>query len=340
MKFQLNRKAAAVILLVAAVFLLVVNLFINQFDQQEETVVVQAELNTFQVDSLFLFSLNSFGLSNKWIKEVQNKKTDISYLIRLPIDLSVPVVLAEINSNFFKSNLFISSVEKDFSGRTRLTISSEDRIILSAEFKYDKEIFRTARTLGFIIKDFELSDSEDSLLLELPEPFSLLLKPSTENTKLVKYIVDLGKTYSILIDDDIAELKYRLNESYSEKRLTRSLKSIINDFSDAIFFLIDDNSEVFLSPSFEHIRSELEKRKINILRLSELQHLNYDDEIKIKDSFDNYLKGIGENESKLFLVTADGFRALLPEIERYRKTGIKFVHPSEIIIVRDTIDKD
>jgi len=338
MKFQFNRKAAAVILLVAAVFLLIVNLLIRHFDQQEETEILQTDLTTIQIDSLFLFSLYSFGLSNDWIKEVRNKNTDKSYIVKLPIDLSIPVVLTEINSNLFESNLIISSVEKDFSGRTRLTISNEDRIILSAEFKYDKEIFRTAITLGFIIKNYELSGSEDSLLLELPEPFSVSLKPSLENTKRVNYIIDLGKTYSIFIDDEIPDLKYRLNESYSEKRLIGSLKSIITDYVNATFFIIDDNSDLYLSPSFDYIRRELEIRKISILRLSEIQQLNDENEIDLKNLFDNQIKETDDKKEKIFFVTADEFRTLLPEIERYRKTGVKIVHPSEINKVADNSD--
>ena len=133
------------------------------------------------------------------------------------------MVLSEINTNFFGKNLIFSSVEKDFSGRTRLTISNENRTILSAELKYDKEIIRNSRTLAFLIRDYELSNSEDSLLLELPEPFAALIKPTTENIKLVKYINDVAKTFSLFIDDDIPELKYKLNESYSRKTFEKFL---------------------------------------------------------------------------------------------------------------------
>ncbi|UCH64689.1 MAG: hypothetical protein JSW63_08660 [Ignavibacterium sp.] len=338
MKFKLNRGVTAVILLVVAVLLLVTYLFLNYLINSEEPVSVKTVLNSSQIDSLFIYSLNSFGLSQDWIKEVQNRKTDKSYIVRLPNDLSIPVVLAEINTNFFGKNLTFSSVEKDFSGRTRLTINRGEKIILSAELKYDKEIFRTKRTLSFIIKDFELSGSEDSLLLEIPEPFTALLKPSTKNTKLVNYINEIGKTYSLLIDDDIPDLKYRLNESYPQKRLKASLHSITKDFSYASFFLIDDKSDLFASPTFDFIKLEMEKRKISLVLLSEMQQLNYDDQIQIMKSFDNYVKEIAEGENMLFLLSADGFRILLPEIERYRKTGVKIVHPTKIKADSDTAD--
>jgi hypothetical protein len=82
----------------------------------------------------------------------------------------------------------------------------------------------------------------------------------------------------------------------------------------------------------------MEKRKIGRLLLSDLIQLNYNDEIQIKSSFDNYVKELGEDESILFLLSADGFRTLIPEIERYRKTGVKIVHPSEVETASNTTD--
>ena len=82
----------------------------------------------------------------------------------------------------------------------------------------------------------------------------------------------------------------------------------------------------------------MEKRKIGRLLLSDLIQLNYDDEIQIKSSFDNYVKELGEDESILFLLSSDGFRTLLPEIERYRKTGVEVRHPSEFIVTKDIPD--
>ena len=74
MKLNINRRTTAVILLIAAVFLLAVNLLINHLNQKEHPEKVQSDLSSSQVDSLFMYSLNSFGLSKEWIKEVQNKK--------------------------------------------------------------------------------------------------------------------------------------------------------------------------------------------------------------------------------------------------------------------------
>jgi hypothetical protein len=222
-------------------------------------------------------------------------------------------------------------VEKIFSGRTIFEIKLKDEIKLRADFDYDKNIIRSAGTAAFILENFELSSFEDSLLMEIPEPFSPLLIPSTENLILRKFITDKQKTYSILLNDDIPELKYKLKSDYSQNRLKGSLFSIINDFSSATYFFIDDQSDLFNSSVYSYLKDELVKRKIKIVKLSYLQKLNFSEINALINSFDTYLKNAEEGESITFLISADNFRNLLPEIERYRKVGYKIVHPSETI---------
>jgi len=132
-----------------------------------------------------------------------------------------------------------------------------------------------------------------------------------------------------LLNDDIPELKYKLKDSYSQKRLKGSLLSIINDFSSATYFFIDDESDLFNSTVFSYLKDELVKRKIKIVKLSYLQKLVFSEMKELINSFDTFMKNTKEGESIIFLISADNFRNLLPEIKRYRKVGYKIIHPSE-----------
>jgi hypothetical protein len=275
--------------------------------------------------------MHSLGLLDDWIKESRSSTVGNSYKVKIPRDLSIPIILAEINSIFWESGVTINSMEKIFSGRTILEIKSEDEIKLRADFDYDKNIFRSAGMVAFILENFELSSFEDSLLLEIPEPFSPLFVPSTENLLLSKFIFDKQKTYSLLLNDDIPELKYKLKDGYSKNRLKGPLLSIINDFSSATYFFIDDQSDLFNSLIFSYLRDELVKRKIKIVKLSYLEKLDFSETDLLISSFDTFMKNTEEGESITFLISADNFRNLLPEIKSYRKVGYKIVHPSETI---------
>ncbi len=329
MKFNFNNKSTLQIIFGVVLILLIPNLVLDIIDNKNNLISNKTALSSTEVDSLFRLSLHSFGLLDDWIKEIKSSKFDKSYKVKIPKDLSIPVILVEINSNFWETDVRISSVEKIFSGRTILEIKSKDEIKLRADFDYDKSIFRSAGTAAFILDNFELSSFEDSLLLEIPEPFSPLIIPSTENLTLSKLIIDKQKTFSLLLNDDISELKYKLKESYSQNRLKRSLLSIINDFSSATYFFIDDRSDLFNSSVFSYLNNELIKRKIKIVKVSYLQKLNFSEMNVLISSFDTFMKNTAEGESITFLISADNFRNLLPIIESYRKVGYKIVHPSE-----------
>ena len=331
MKFNFNNKSTLQILFGAALILLIPNLVLDIIENKNNSISSKTELSSAEIDSLFRLSLHSFGLLDDWIKVSKSSKVDKSYKVKIPKDLSIPVILVEINSNFWESEVTISSVEKIFSGRTILEIKSKDEIKLRADFDYDKSIFRSAGTAAFILENFELSSFEDSSLLDIPEPYSPLLIPSTENLILCKFIIDKQKTFSLLLNDDIPELKYKLKDSYSQNRLKGSLRSIINDFSSATYFFIDDRSDLFNSSVFSYLKDELAKRKIKILKLSNLQKLDFSEINVLISSFDTFMKNTREGESITFLISADNFIHLLPEIMSYGKIGYKIVHPSETL---------
>ncbi len=332
MKLRTTRKSITLILFSASLLLLTANLLINIINQSTEPEPNKINLSSPEIDSIFLHSLYSFGLLDEWIKETKNSKVKSAFKVKVPAELSIPVILAEINKNFLGKDVTISSVEKDFSGRTILNISKTNIIQLKSEFKYHKGIHRSAGTAAFIIEDFELSNDEDSMLLQIPEPFSPLLIPSNENSKIEEFIIKNDKTYLLLLNDDISELKYKLNEGYTRKRFKSSILAIINAFSDASFFVIDDNSDLFLSTAYSYLQTELTKRKIKLIMLSSLQRLEYQDVNQLNNTFEIFLKAAGEEESITFIITVEGFKTLLPEIERFRKIGYKFVHPSETIL--------
>lgn len=330
MELNFNRKTAASILFGAALLLLVANMVLStvmdKTDSESEKIIISSS----EIDSLFRFSLASFNIQEDWISLNKRLRNIKSYKVKVPPDLSIPVILAEINSNFWDKEVSVYSEEKEFSGKTLLEISTHDIIKLRSEFYYDDKIKRLTGSFAFILENYQLTGKEDSLLLEIPEAFSTLLIPSTESVRIGKYVADKNKTYSILLNDNIDELKYKLNPDYSNNRLKGSLVSLISDFSKAVFFFIDDESDLFNSSAFKFISDELKKRNISVVKLSVLKKLDSTNRSTLISAFDNIVKDIRENESKIFLLNQADFLKLLPEIKRYKKIGYTVQHPSEV----------
>ena len=331
MKFNFEKKTAALALFGAALLLLIANLLVGIFNKTPEPNIYQSKINISGIDSLFLYSLHSFGINNDWIKETGNSKNIKSYLVDIPVDLSIPVVLAELNLNFSNKRLKIFSEEKNASGKTETKIYAGTKILLKSEFRYDDTIHRIAGTISFILSDYKLNDSEDSLLLHIPEPFSPLMPPSMKNFDIARFITEKKKTFSILLNDKITEIKYKLRDDYSQDRIKSTLFTIIKDFSGASFFVIDNNSDLFHSDIFKLIKGELDKRNIKLLELGNLVNLEYENELQIKNDFDYLIKNMGDGRSQIIVVNYEGFEKLIPEINRFKKIGYKVVHPSLLI---------
>lgn len=325
-----NNRRAALILFGAAFILLVANLVV-EVPVEVKSFEKGKSLNNNDIDSLFRVSLSNLGLRDECIQKRLKSKIPYSYKIKIPTDLSIPVVLAEINRVFSGSYVSINATEKTFNGLTLLEIGSEKLNVLVADLNYDAEVKRSGGSIAFVIDDFKLQGTEDSLLLDIPEPFSCLLIPHSKNTGVIKFLKSKNKTYTLLLNDDIPELKYKLNKNYSESRLKGPIFSIINDFSDAASILIDDKSDLFNSAALVSIRNELSKRKIHFNNLSKLHIIEGDSDELIVTGFDNLMKTVGENDSLIILVSQEGFRTLLNEIKKYKKLGYKIVHPTELL---------
>lgn len=279
----------------------------------------------------FLSSVKSFGLDDEWIKEKKSDKYDHYYLVLLPPDLPIPVVLSDIYSSFKEDSLKITSAEKIKGGKTELTISQNQNYLLKADFRYNKKISRERGMVGFFVSDFTADDITAANLLKYPEPFCIAVLPSKKSAAAVKAITKGRKEYAVLLNDEIEDLDYRMREGYSEARLKNVVRLILSKFSSAIFFTVDDKSDFFNTAAFNIVKNELQKRNIKLYLLSTFGKIEYTDEEGIRLNFGREIKELKADEKKIFYLNNEELLSLLPEIKRFRKIGVKFLNVSELI---------
>lgn len=327
------KRSTVYILFASAILLLALNLILDKLLPVSDKINESAVVSGFEIEQRFLNAVNNFGLEKEWIiKRKLSRKPDSlfsSYKIKLPPDLPIPVLVSEIKTELSGDSVIINSIERKMGGETNLEIYSQGFLKLTSSINYDKNLVRKRGAVGFLVEDISLDDQEDSLLFEVPESFAVLLVPSKENIKHSKVILNKNKQFAILLNDEIDDLEFKLNEDYSNSRILNSIKSIIGSFPKAIFIVIDDESDLYNSKVFQIITLELEKRKIKLLRKSAFYQLKYEEEKDLFTSFDSLFKQLGE-EKRIILVNAEELQLLLPEIARYRKVGYKFINPSLI----------
>lgn len=335
---NLNKQKIIIYLLIISFVLLIANVVVDQFFKKEPGHVQEklSSISPSEVNDIFTSIIDEFGIEKAWInkKELRNEDPDsvaCIYKIRIPADLPVTVVLNELNARFINNNLRITSKESRKEKTTYLKILSGKTAFLQADFVTDPLLARHASSLGFLINNIEkLSQSELEAFLSLPESFSLIIVPSEKGEAIEKKVKESGREYTVLLNDKIDEVRFKLNEDYSEKRLKASIRSILGAFNESRLYMIDDVSDLYKSSVYPTVKTEFERRKMALIPLNSFVEIKGKDNQDLQSIFRFYCESNSNPEGKVFLINAHDYLELKGMLELYRKKGYKFVSPSSL----------
>ena len=335
MKFSSGQQKLIIILFTAVISLLIIDVAVKKFiipDQKKTEDIT--EVSGIELDKILHSTLNNFGFEESWIKETKSKKSDgdsvfKSYKLFIPKDLTIPVLLVDLFNDFQNVGAKLKCSEVKTGKETYLKAYSGNHIKLEAVLTYGTGE-RKRSVFGIMLNDFELNDLQDSLLTGIPEPFCVILSPSSKSADWTEIIKKNNKEYAVLLDDNISELKFKLSAGYSENRINGSFKSILGSFPKAIFFMIDSKSDLFNSTNGNFILSELDRRKIKHFNLDQFNKINEQPGNNIDQKFEYLLLNQTGKSYLNIIVEKNDFEDLLPEISSQRKRGVKFLNPSEV----------
>ncbi len=327
-----HRRKLLLFLFGLAVFLILINLVLKNtlFSQNNNG----SEINSEEAGQRFKNIIFSFGIEEKLITEtkVKDKLSGLlvpSFKVQVPKDLSIPEILQDVFNNFGEDSLLIESVEKNKGGKSTLVIRNKNSAVLFSEFDYSKNVSRVKEYFAIIINDIEFDELKDSILIESVSSLNFLIRPKSNYLHSVDYIKNNRKEYSLLIDDEIEEQKYMLGTGYSVQRILSVLKTLVIDFSNATFFVIDDNSKFYNSTNHKILSDELAKRKIKLFRLSDFIFLNEDEDLLT--DFSRRMENPGNNGLNVFLFEKENYEKINPEMKKFYKKGYRIINSSLII---------
>jgi len=320
-------KKLIILLSISLVVLLAANLIFNYIFNNGSNL---SDIQQAGIHESFLTSIKSFGLEDEWIKaktvkEKNSKNEFIKYSVFVPRDLTIPEILLDVYQTFKDDSVNIETSEIKAGGKSFLNIQMHDKTILQAEFDYKKNLSRSRGSIAFLITGIEPGNTDDSLLIESPGKYCVLLKPSEEDMDYLNYLNTNRKDFAILLDDEINEQNYRLGASYTQKRLLGSIKSLTTDFSKAVFFVIDVESDLFKSENYNYLHEQITKRNIKLIRMSEFTSLN-DPDKNIEEQFKDQVKLLKKDRAKLFLLGKDEYNSLQEEIYSFEKSGMHIIN--------------
>jgi len=273
-----------------------------------------------EADTLFENTLENFGIEREWYN-----KTGEKYSIRLPVDLPAELIVLDITDNMADKNVEVHSRELVKGSRSLLEIISDGETVLTGEFIYDKTKARRSSYVSFIVLNSEyLNISDYNTLISLPEKFTYAFIPAKRNRWLADSISLRGKEYSVLLNGEIDELEYRLDEKFSDNKIRTTIQSIISHFPLAEFYIIDNSSD-FYSPRVKNlIEKEFKRRRISYHPIHDFFVL---EEQSFNDGIEKYLTAYRERG---FLIQASDYLNLNKELKQLRKRGYKFTSLSAL----------
>lgn len=332
-------KKIALILFALVLLLLIANLIVKNFYNDEQP-KDRRPLSGVEIDRVFHQALNNYGFSKNWIVKKKIRKVSgdslyATYLVNVPENFPIPLILLELQDLFWDNDVNLKAEEFTSANKTLIKISSQDKLKLAAEFSYNEHTIRAYGTVSFLVYDFPFDDeNKKDELLKTPEPFYVVLSPSTSSKNQIDRINKSSKRYAILLDDNIDELEYKLDGKYSEDRLKRSIREIVGTFSNAVFFIIDDHSDLYESDKYKFIENEFRKRNIKIVHKSKLSSLDANS-LNVDGKFQGFMLTVKKSDEKDLLVSADEFLSIAQLIPSYRKIGYNFIYPGDIILSKD-----
>jgi len=344
-------------LIASAILLLIINVALDFFTKRKRVENNEQEFTCRQLDSIFYDVLNDFGIESEWITSVKVKIADEDSIekkivVKLPADLPIPLIIRDFHKKIENDITSFVSEEKKFYGATEIRIYSNEYLKQFIQLVPDNQIIRKRNELCFIISNaFDLNEKDFNSFLSIPYPFSTEVIPEEDLIMKANELKNYSKEFIVLLNDDVADMPFKLNPKSHKYILKNSVKNIAAAFPNAQLFVIDESSELYNSTTFNFIRDEFKKRKINLINLSEFIHLNSEDENELISKFrfhaedksgSDKIKSTDQStqlNQKIFYLSYENFLKIKNEFDRMRKKGNKIIPLSATYLVKNNFGK-
>jgi hypothetical protein len=334
---QFQFRKIAVVLFSIVLILLIANLIFSKLLDNGEKPKDRKEISGMEIDKIFHTALKNYGLSDDWITKKKNKSAAkdslfSTYSIRLPKSVPAELILLELQDLFWNYNVDLKSEELSKPEKVLLNIISDKFAKLNAEFITDDKIYRKYATLSFLVYNLPTDNAEIlNKLLNIPELYYIVISPSENSKKILGDFIKSNKRYTVLLDDNITDLNFKLNPKYSEDRLKRSIREIVGTFPNAAFYIVDNKSDIYESTKYKFIENEFRKRNIRMFPKNQFVLLDGNN-LNIESKFQDLMMRLSKVDEKVLFVTTDEFLTISNILPLYRKIGYKFIYPGELVL--------
>ena len=334
---MLNRRRIIYLLIFLIAFLLSLNVFLKLIKKKEVKQSAESEMTISALESVFLKTLGDFAIQEKWIKRKRYKSgaddsVKYKFSISLPIEVTAPEVIKDLNINLNESPVKIIADEKRINDYTSLTISSNGKQKLIAEFNYDNSLKRSFSEIAFLLKNMELaSEPEIDKFRYLTYPFGSILPLEEDSQEKAEYLKQITGNYFVEISEETDKVEFELDQDLGLDELTRNIRNIISSFNSPKVFFIDGSKNEFKPEIVNFLNDEFAKRGRKLVNLENYSTLKGESEEDLRSLFKFHVNNIEYGSSKIFIISYVDWLNIFDEIKNYTKLGNKIVSPVKLL---------
>jgi len=332
---MINRRKIIYFLVAAVVGLLLINVLLGLTKKKNEN-QIENNLSVLTIEERFFNTLDGFGIENDWIAKQNLKKgtydsISYKYIIKLPFDVAIPVVLKDLNESFNDLPVSLNSQEKKNHGYSILNIESNNYTMLVSEFNYHSELTRLYSEIGFLISGIEdATESELTTFFNLPFKVGVILPLSEESQQLAELVKTNNLTYYIQLLKESDNINYNLDGDLGLEKLIITIRNIISSFNSPRYFFINQLESGFTSTTKNFIYEQFGKKGRQILNLNSFINLKGEDANDLKSLLEFHINKLTFGSYKIFRIELNDWFLIEKDLITFMKKGNKIVNPSQL----------
>jgi hypothetical protein len=293
----------------------------KETEEIKPQVVQKRNLNRIITDSLINITLDDYSIPDSFY--VIPKKGKKLPKVFVPEDLPLPTFE---NALFTKLSLFESKLKVTWNKKekgTQFSLIFSDK----SEFQFltvkKKGYNRSSTKISIVVSGYEeANEAAKQYLIDYPEPYVVLLKPTKSSQMLSKEFDEEKLPYAVLVGDDAAELEFQLAENHPKRRIETTITGLITAFPNSVFFFTESNSALANSVILPFVREKFEGKKKQFIKSNVFINVEGADSAETVFKFNEQYSKNKNKKDLVFIVNATSIQWIEHEIKKLRRKGV------------------
>lgn len=314
------------------VLLVIVNLFLGSSSSENSD--ADAEFRPPDAAALFFDALSDYKLPDTLVVPHKRKNTGDDTLstyhsVYLPADIHFPELLKSIQERVLPAGYTVKT-ESETGNKFDVIISLGKKKYFHVKFHITPTAHRKAGSVAFFVFIKPNTNVNIAELNYLPRGFFPVIECNKATLGLHQQLIDGNGGYGVYLDDNFADIDFRLDFSFSSQRFSTALRNIFTFFSGMKFVLISQNANYYLPSTLEKINSYSAAKNTSVFGTGIMVDLRNADNSVVLDEVELLTSKLSFDDNAFFLIDDYTYLKHEKKLLNLRKKGLKMLNIGQL----------